>query len=199
MRRDIHAGIRVELDFRNSNNRSGTPMKTRVIGLIATAGLCMTALPARAQKEKDVQEVIQRFQKDDAGMQAWFKDAYGYAVFPSVGKGAVVVGGAHGDGLVYEQGKLIGKASLTAVTVGAQAGGQSFSEVIFFKDKTALDDFTRGNFEFAGGLSAVALKEGASKDLAYNKGVAVMTATKGGLMAEASIGGQKFKFEKLKT
>lgn len=173
-------------------------MKTRAIALMAVAGLCVTALPARAQKEAEVQEVITRFKKDDAGMQAWFKDAYGYAVFPSVGKGAVVVGGAHGNGLVYEGGKLIGKTELTAVTVGAQLGGQSFSEVIFFKDKTALDDFARGNFEFAGGLSAVALKEGASKDLAYNKGVAVMTATKGGLMAEASVGGQKFKFEKVK-
>jgi lipid-binding SYLF domain-containing protein len=168
-------------------------------GLIAVATFGMISSPVRAQKEADVQEVIKEFAKSDPGMQAWFKDAHGYAVFPNVGKGALVVGGSHGDGLVYERGKLIGKTSLTAVTVGLQAGGQAFREVIFFKDKTALDDFTRGNFEFQAGLSAVALKEGVSKDLAYNKGVAVVTATKGGLMAEASIGGQKFKYEPVKS
>jgi lipid-binding SYLF domain-containing protein len=177
----------------------GTNMKAFTIGFLGVAALVMIAPPVRAQDEDDVQEVIKEFQKGDPGMQAWFRDAYGYAVFPNVGKGALVVGGSHGDGLVYEQGKLIGKTSLTAVTVGLQAGGQAFREVIFFKDKTALDDFTRGNFEFQGGLSAVALKEGVSKDLAYNKGVAVVTATKGGLMAEASIGGQKFKYEPLKS
>ena len=173
-------------------------MKSRIIGLLGLAALATSAAPVGAQSEADVKEVIAEFEKKDPGMQTWFRDAYGYAVFPNVGKGGLVVGGAHGDGLVYEQGKLIGKTSLTAVTFGLQAGGQAFREVIFFKDKTALDDFTRGNFEFQGGLSAVALKEGVSKSLAYNKGVAVMTAAKGGLMAEAAVGGQKFKFEPVK-
>lgn len=173
-------------------------MRRLTSGLMGLSALALITLPAGAQKEAEVQEVIQEFQQKDPGIQAWFKDAYGYAVFPNVGKGAIGVGGAHGNGLVYEQGKLIGKTSLTAVTFGLQLGGQAFREVIFFKDKTALDDFTRGNFEFQGGLSAVALKEGVSKDLAYNKGVAVITATKGGLMAEASIGGQKFTFERFK-
>lgn len=95
-------------------------------------------------------------------------------------------------------GTLVGRTTLTAVTVGFQMGGQAFREVIFFKDKTALDDFTRGNFELAAGASAVALKAGASKDLGYNKGVAVVTATKGGLMYEAAVGGQKFTFETIK-
>ena len=173
-------------------------MRKLTSGLMGLTALALVTFPARAHKEADVQEVIQEFEKKDPGIQAWFKDAYGYAVFPNVGKGGLVVGGAHGDGLVYERGKLIGKTSLTAVTFGLQAGGQAFREVIFFKDKTALDDFTRGNFEFQGGLSAVALDEGVSKSLAYNKGVAVVTAAKGGLMAEASIGGQKFKFEPVK-
>lgn len=173
-------------------------MRTLFAGLVGMATLATIAPPAHAQKDTDVQEVIKEFSKSDPGMAAVFRDAYGYAVFPNVGKGALVVGGSHGDGLVYERGKIIGKTSLTAVTVGLQAGGQSLREVIFFKDKTALDDFTRGNFEFQAGLSAVALKEGVSKDLAYNKGVAVVTAAKGGLMAEASVGGQKFKFERLK-
>jgi len=173
-------------------------MNPATIGIMAAAALLMTTPPARAQSDKEVQEVIKQFEKGDPGMQAWFREAYGYAVFPSVGKGAVGVGGAHGKGLVYERGTLIGKTSLTAVTIGFQLGGQAFREVIFFKDKTALDDFTRGNFEFQGGVSAVALKAGASKDLGYNKGVAVMTATKGGLMYEASVGGQKFTFETIK-
>ena len=173
-------------------------MNATAIGVAAVAALLTTTLPAHAQSEKDVQEVIQEFEKGDPGMKGWFKDAHGYAVFPSVGKGAIGVGGAHGKGLVYERGVPIGKTTLTAVSIGFQLGGQAFREVIFFKDKTALDDFTRGNFEFAAGLSAVALKAGASEDLGYNKGVAVMTATKGGLMYEASVGGQKFSFEKSK-
>jgi len=173
-------------------------MKAMAIGLMALAALPMTTHRAGAQTDKEVQEVIRQFEKGDPGMQAWFREAYGYAVFPSVGKGAVGVGGAYGKGLVYERGTLIGKTSLTAVTIGFQLGGQAFREVIFFKDKTALDDFTRGNFEFQAGVSAVALKAGASKDLGYNKGVAVMTATKGGLMYEAAVGGQKFTFEKIK-
>jgi len=170
--------------------------KAITIGLLAVAGLAIAAPPARAQSNEDVQETIKKFEKGDPGMQAWFREAYGYAVFPSVGKGAIGIGGAHGKGLVYERGTLIGKSSLTAVTIGFQLGGQAFSEVIFFKDKAALDDFTRGNFEFEAGASAVALTAGASRDIAYNKGVAVMTATKGGLMYEAAIGGQKFSFEK---
>jgi lipid-binding SYLF domain-containing protein len=167
------------------------------IGLLAVAALVAAVQPARAQTNEEVQAVIQRFKDGDPGMQGWFRDAYGYAVYPSVGKGAIGIGGAHGKGLVYETGTLIGKTSLTAVTIGFQLGGQAFSEVIFFKDKAALDDFTRGDFEFEAGASAVALTAGASRDIAYSKGVAVMTATKGGLMYEAAIGGQKFSFERI--
>ena len=152
----------------------------------------------RSTLSSDVDAALAGFKNADSSLQSELNRAVGYAVFPSVGKGAVGIGGAHGKGLVYEGGVLIGKTSLTAVSFGLQLGGQAFREVIFFKDKTALDDFTRGNFEFAAGVSAVALKAGASADLGYNKGVAVMTATKGGLMYEASVGGQKFSFEKSK-
>jgi len=169
------------------------------IGVMAAAAVFTTTPPAYAQSDKEVQEVIAEFEKGDPGMKGWFTDAHGYAVFPTVGKGAIGVGGARGKGLVYEQGTLIGKTTLTAVSIGLQLGGQAFREVIFFKDKTALDDFTRGNFEFEAGLSAVALKAGASADLGYSMGVAVMPATKGGLMYEASVGGQKFSFEKAKN
>jgi lipid-binding SYLF domain-containing protein len=139
-------------------------LSTLIVGTVAA--LAITAAPAAAQDEDDVAEVIQKFQEGDPGMQAWFREAYGYVVFPSVGKGAIGIGGARGKGLVYEQGRLVGKSTLTQVTIGFQLGGQAFSEVIFFKDKTALDDL-----------------------------VAVVTATKGGLMYEASVGGQKFDYE----
>jgi lipid-binding SYLF domain-containing protein len=165
--------------------------------VLAILGLAGAIQPASAQSHEDVQEVIEKFEEGDPGMQAWFKEAYGYAVFPSVGKGGIGIGGAHGKGLVYERGRLVGKTTLTEVTVGFQLGGQAFSEVIFFKDKTAFDDFTRENFEFGAQVSAVALTAGASADLAYNGGVAVVTATKGGLMYEASVGGQKFSYEKI--
>ena len=168
-----------------------------MISLLALFAVVATVQPISAQSDEDVQEVIQKFEEGDPGMQAWFREAYGYAVFPSVGKGGIGIGGAHGKGLVYEQKNLVGKTTLTEVTVGFQLGGQAFSEVIFFKDKTAFDDFTRENFEFGAQVSAVALTAGASADLAYNGGVAVVTATKGGLMYEASVGGQKFSYEKI--
>jgi lipid-binding SYLF domain-containing protein len=167
--------------------------------LLALIGLTLTTSRASAQSEEDVAKTIAKFEEGDPGMQAWFKEAYGYAVFPSVGKGAIGIGGARGKGLVYEQGQLVGKTTLTAVTIGFQLGGQEFMEVIFFKDKTAFDDFTRGNFELDAGVSAVALSAGASADLGYNGGVAVVTATKGGLMYEASVGGQKFDYEKIES
>ncbi|MHC5005965.1 MAG: lipid-binding SYLF domain-containing protein [Planctomycetota bacterium] len=165
---------------------------TGALAMLALGGLPVTVA---AQSDEDVAKTIAKFEEGDPGMQAWFREAHGYAVFPSVGKGGIGIGGAHGKGLVYEQRKLIGKVSMTQVSVGFQLGGQAFSEVIFFKDKTALDDFTRGNFELDAGASAVALTAGASAAIAYNKGVAIVTATKGGLMYEASVGGQKFSYE----
>ena len=172
---------------------------TRIPVICLVTLCCATGVVqvASAQSHEEVQEVIRKFQEGDPGMQAWFREAYGYAVFPTVGKGGIGIGGARGKGLVYERGQLVGKTTLTEVTVGFQFGGQAFSEVIFFKDKTAFDDFTRGNFEFDAQVSAVALTVGASANLAYNGGVAVATATKGGLMYEATVGGQKFSFARI--
>ncbi len=151
--------------------------------------------PARDQKEEAaVQETIALFKKADSSLQRFFAQAYGYAVFPSVGKGGFVVGGGSGRARVYEQGNLIGYARMTQVTVGAQAGGQSYSEIIFFKNKAALETFKAGNLKFAAQASAVIVTEGVSKDRAYNEGVAVFTIPKAGAMAEASIGGQTFSF-----
>jgi lipid-binding SYLF domain-containing protein len=174
-------------------------MKQLVTAIVFVLVVLILVVPsAHAQSESDVQEVIQKFEEGDPGIQAWFREAYGYVVFPSVGKGGIGIGGARGKGLVYEQKKLVGRSTLTQLTIGFQLGGQAFSEVIFFKDKIAFDEFIRENFEFGAQVSAVALTAGVSADLAYNGGVAIVTATKGGLMYEASIGGQKFSYEEIK-
>jgi lipid-binding SYLF domain-containing protein len=171
-------------------------MRTGQIAAVVAVVTMATLAPVRAQ-DKDATEVataISNFKSADPSLAAWFNSAYGYAVFPSVGKGGLVVGGAAGSGRVFEKGAYIGDAHLTQATIGAQIGGESFAEVIFFETKAALDRFKENRFEMSAGLSAVAASEGKSKDAKYTDGVAVFTHAKKGLMAEASIGGQKFKF-----
>src|SRR5262249_19842906 len=148
--------------------------------------------------EAEGQQAVEAFKKADPGLQKFFDEAAGYAVFPSIGKGAVGIGAAHGKGLVYEKGQLAGEAAMTQVTIGLQLGGQTYSELIFFETKEALDSFKESKTEFSAQVSAVAAAEGASKNAKYAQGVAVFTLAKGGLMYEASLGGQKFKFTPLK-
>jgi lipid-binding SYLF domain-containing protein len=158
-------------------------------------------------------ETIEEF-KESPAVQPFFKNAYGYAVFPTVGKGGVGIGGAFGTGQMYRGGKVTGKVSLAKLTVGFQLGAQAFSEVIFLEDERAYKDFTGGEFEFDAAVSAIAITaaaqaktgtEGAAASAGtgdsgkqakakYRKGMAVFTYAKGGLMYEAAIGGQKFKF-----
>jgi len=151
----------------------------------------------------------------NAGASAsFFNTCYGYAVFPTIGKGGLVVGAAHGKGKVYVQGKYIGDSSMTQLSVGLQAGGQAYSQIVFFEDQRALKDFTSGDFEFGADASAVALTAGAEasagtagasagasggkKDAvtagSYHNGVAIFTIVKGGAMYQATVAGQKFKF-----
>lgn len=153
----------------------------------------------------------------EAGQSGTFFDkSYGYAVFPTIGKGGIGIGGAHGSGRVYEKGAHVGDAKMTQVTVGLQLGGQAYSQIIFFEDKRAFDEFTSGSFEFGAQATAVAIKSGASAQAGtggtsssasgsqksattaggFQHGMAVFTVAKGGLMYEASIGGQKFKYKK---
>ena len=143
----------------------------------------------------NIQKTIDTMLVRDPDLQRFFDSAHGYAVFPTVGKGAIGIGGAHGKGEVFEGGRLIGRSSVTQLTIGLQLGGQAYSEIIFFKDRDTLVDFKNGNFELSAQASAVAITAGASKDASYDRGVAVFTMTKGGLMYEASIGGQKFSFD----
>jgi lipid-binding SYLF domain-containing protein len=165
---------------------------------VAAALVCAPALVCQALDEKklkdDVQIAVETFKATDSSMKKLFDSAAGYVVFPNVGKGGFILGGAHGNGLVFEKGQQIGRASLTQVTVGAQVGGQEYSEVIFFETQVALDRFKKSNLEMSAQLSAVAAAEGVSKDAKYVNGVAVFTLAKTGLMAEASVGGQKLKF-----
>jgi lipid-binding SYLF domain-containing protein len=154
-----------------------------------------TAFGWDAAGEKKALAAIAEFKRADPGMDAFFKKAYGYAIFPEITKGGIGIGGAQGDGTVFEQGSSVGSSEMSQFTVGLQLGGQTYREAIFFEDQAALDNFKRGNFEFAAGASAVAVKSGASKAADYSHGVAIFTMAEGGLMFEASIGGQKFSYE----
>ncbi len=155
----------------------------------------VAAAPAVARAQDDVPPVIAKVKAKDPGMEKIFADAVGYAVYPTVGKGGLGIGGAHGNGWVYHGGKLIGKSSLTQVTVGFQFGGQAYSEIVFFQTKQALDNFKLGHLKLDAQASAIAVTARASADLAYRNGVAIVTMAKGGLMYEASVGGQKFSFK----
>jgi len=130
----------------------------------------------------------------DPSLTKWFDKAYAYAVFPRVGKAGIGVGGAYGKGIVIQNDTTVGNTALSQLTVGFQLGGQVYAEYIMFRDKTAFDHFTRGNFEMGAQVSAVAVTLGASADANYDGGVAVFTIAEGGLMYEATIGGQKFKY-----
>jgi len=189
-------------------------MRTRLNLKLPLLLLALASAPARADKYDDA---IKTFRH--AGESAsFFGNCYGYAVFPTIGKGGIGIGGARGTGHVYAQGALAGTTTMTQVTVGFQLGGQAYSQIIFFQDKRAYEEFTGGNFEFGAQASAVAITAGASAEAgtggtgasagtstkntttagSYQKGMAVFTVAKGGLMYEATIGGQKFGYKPAK-
>jgi lipid-binding SYLF domain-containing protein len=151
---------------------------------------------AKGDLTENANMTLKRMERQDPGLGDFLNRAYGYVIFPSVGKGAVGVGGAYGHGEVYEHGNFIGYATLTQASIGVQLGGQEYSELVVFESRDSLDRFTQGNFTFAANASAVAVTQGASASAPYRNGVAVFTMAKGGLMFEASIGGQKFNFKR---
>ena len=191
-------------------------MRTLFISLFA-----VFALIAQPTFADDVDTAIENFR--GAGAGDFIDDSYGYAVFPSIGKGGIGIGGAHGKGEVFVSGKKVGKTKMSQITYGLQLGGQVYSQMIFFRDERAFDDFTSGNFEFGAQATAVALTAGAqasttsggggntssgtdadsskvnADDKKYDSrsGMATFTIAKGGLMYEATLGGQKFKYEPL--
>ncbi len=183
--------------------------------LLMAAMACASSSALAA--EEDYLSTIDKF-KSSAQVKPFFENAYGYAVFPLIGKGGLGVGGAYGQGQVYREGKVTGKTRLVKLSFGFQAGGQGFCEIIFFKDQRAYDEFTSGEFAFDATASAVAITAGAQAQAGstggsagasagpksgtqlaadYRKGMAVFTQAIGGLMYEAAIGGQKFSFEPL--
>jgi lipid-binding SYLF domain-containing protein len=169
-------------------------------------------VPASADKYTDTIDVFKK-----AGQSATFFDScYGYAVFPAIGKGGIGIGGAHGSGRVYQKGQYVGDTSMNQVTIGFQLGGQAYRQIVFFENQAAFDKFTSGNFEFGAQATAVAITAGASAQAstgggagasasgtqhqartagAYENGMAVFTVARGGLMYEATIGGQKFGYK----
>jgi lipid-binding SYLF domain-containing protein len=170
--------------------------QTRSLATVAALGV-LVALPGLARAEATLEEThkaIAAMKKADPGLSRFFDKAAGYAVFPDVGKGGFIVGGAGGSGFLFEGGKPIGKTTMAQATIGAQIGGQTYYEVIFFGTKEALAAFKKGEWTMAAQVSAVAIKSGASADAKYSDGVAVFTLAKAGAMAEASVGGQKFTF-----
>jgi lipid-binding SYLF domain-containing protein len=185
------------------------PFRTFVVFVL----LVLSFAPAWADEYADTIKVF----KDAGESGTFFAKSYGYAVFPTIGKAGMVVGGAYGKGRVYAQGNHVGDTSVTQLSVGFQLGGQAYSQIVFFEDKRAFDEFTSGNFEFGAEVSAVAITAVASAEATtagssagasggkhdattttagtgYHKGMAVFTVAKGGLMYEASIGGQKFSY-----
>ena len=185
-------------------------MKSRVSTMMFVAVMLLFAGAASADEYDDTIAVF----KKSGESATFFANSYGYAVFPSIGKGGLGVGAAHGSGRVYEQGKYTGDVKMNQISVGLQAGGQAFSQIIFFEDKRAFDEFIGGNFEFDATAQAVAITASATASAgstgtsagaaagqndantvgAYRKGMAIFTIAKGGLMYQAAIGGQKFKY-----
>lgn len=143
---------------------------------------------------KEVELTVAQMKAKDSTLAKFFENSRGYAVFPSIGKGGVGVGGAYGKGELIEGGKVTGIVEMSQGTVGFQLGGQTFAQIIFFQSADALAHFKSGRAEFSAEVSGVAAKEGAARSADYHQGVAVFQMTKGGLMGEASIGGQKFEY-----
>jgi len=175
-------------------------------GIYTLAAFCVAALvlggcgttPKSEEKKQDLAAASQRQQDAMVAKNPTLREevdkAYGYAIFPKVGKGGLIAGGAYGRGVVYEQGRMIGYADLTQATIGLQAGGQAYSELILFQNKESLDRFKQNQVEITANASAVIVKSGAGASAKYENGVAIFIMPRGGAMAEASVGGQKFTF-----
>ena len=148
----------------------------------------------KTRLDGDVSNTLADFTSKDSGFQAMLDSAAGYAVFPEIGKGGAIVGGSYGHGEAFENKAMIGYCDITQGTIGAQLGGQTFSEVIVFRDARALSRFKSGEFTFAANATAVAIKQGAASSPMYADGAAAFIRVKGGLMAEAAIGGQQLRF-----
>ncbi|MCX7550069.1 lipid-binding SYLF domain-containing protein [Xanthomarina sp. F2636L] len=177
-------------------------MKT--IKTLMAVCLLFISVGVTAQNDKDKQVISDAenakatLLEKDPGLEKFFDTSAGYVIFPNIGKGALIIGGAMGNGVVYENEHIIGMANLKKLSVGLQVGGESIIEVIFFETEKALKEFKEGNFEFSARASAIAADKGVSKDVNYSDNVLVFAMPKVGLMADTSVSGQKFEFHPFK-
>ncbi len=175
-------------------------MKRKNFLMMAILFFSMSLFAQNADDKKvinDAEQIKAAFIKAHPKMKNYFDDAKAYAIFPNVGKGAMIVGAAAGNGVVYERGTLVGMADLKQLDIGAQIGGKAFSEVVFLKTDEAVQEFMDDDLSFGSNISAIAINQAPpSLDITYTDGIAVFTLPKEGLMAEVSVGGQKFEFEK---
>lgn len=170
---------------------------TGLISVLVIVGGCATVpktAESRAVQSYEVKEAISLFKTRDPSIDRFFEKSYGYAVLPKVLKGGLWIGGAHGKGEVFEQNRMVGYCSMSQATLGFSFGGEYFREIIFFRDKEDLDRFKSGNFTFSAQITGVALSTGAAAKVDYKSGMAVFVLTDVGLMVDASLGGQKFKY-----
>ena len=172
-------------------------MRVLMITLVALLTACSASRAGwDPADEANAERTIGMFRKNDPSLERFFSKAYGYAVFSNIYKGGfMVIGGGHGKGVVYRQGMPIGRSTVTLVNVGPQLGGQAFSEIIFFRDRAALENFKQGNFELSAQAGVVIVKAGMATNTDYSDGVAVFAMPNGGLMGELTIGAQKFSFK----
>lgn len=170
-------------------------MKTKITLISILLVVCSMTGLSQENDIEEAKEAITEFKETNSDINEFFNSAYGYAVFPGIGKGGLGIGGAGGKGTVFKGGTPVADCKMSQVTIGLQAGGQKYAEVIFFENAKAYERFTSNKFEFAAQVSAIALKSGVSLDAEYADGMLVFTMAIGGLMYEASIGGQKFKTE----
>ena len=180
--------------------QENTIMRRILLCLFVMVGIA-TSVSAQSAKEQKIidaaLEAKEDFIKADGLLKNLFRDAHAYVIFPSVGKGGLGVGGAMGNGAVYEKGALVGMAKLMQLNIGFQAGGQSYREVIFFENADVFNRFKEDKVQLAAQASAVLATEGAAASAKYTNGVMIFTQVKGGLMYEASVGGQKFDFREI--
>ena len=172
-------------------------MRTGVLALMLAGMVFSTALAGWDPAERDHASVaVEYFRKNAPALDRFFEKAYGYAVFPDVFKGGfMILGGGHGNGYVYELNNLVGHSTITQLNVGPQLGGQSFAEIIFFKDKAELDNFKKENYELNAQVEGIVANTGAATTIDYSHGVAVFVLPKAGIMAEATVGVQKFSYQ----
>ena len=190
--------LTTETSVSRVNKETNNNMRYFKTMIVAVAFLGMFTATAQDDKTNELIKDAEKAKTDlvskNESLATFFENSAGYVIFPNVGKGGLIIGGASGNGIVYEEGNVIGKSNLKKLNIGFQAGGQAVVEVIFFETKTDLERFKEDDFQFAAETSAVAVKSGIAFNAKYKDGVAVFAMPKAGLMADASVGGQRFEF-----